>query len=85
MLGLSTYISDDPLAKAIEIAETIADRNPYAIRAAKRLSNAMYDQTGEEMLMRESVEQEAIMRTPNQIEAVMAGMTKRKANFEDVA
>lgn len=85
VLGLSTYISDDPLAKAIEIAETIADRNPYAIRAAKRLSNAMYDQTGEEMLMRESVEQEAIMRTPNQIEAVMAGMTKRKANFEDVA
>ena len=35
--------------------------------------------------MQESVEQAAIMRTPNQIEAVMAGMAKRKANYEDVA
>ncbi len=83
--GLATHVSDDPLAKAMEIAETIADRNPHAIRAAKRLSNAMHDETGEEMLMRESVEQEAIMRTPNQIEAVMAGMTKRKAQYEDAA
>ena len=83
--GLATHLSDDPLAKAMEIAETIADRNPHAIRAAKRLSNQMHDLDGEALLMQESVEQAAIMRTPNQIEAVMAGMTKRKATFQDVA
>ncbi|WBY16522.1 crotonase/enoyl-CoA hydratase family protein [Erythrobacteraceae bacterium WH01K] len=83
--GLVTHVTGDPLAKAMEIAATIADRNPHAIRAAKRLSNQMYDLGGEDLLMQESVEQAAIMRTPNQIEAVMAGMAKRKANYEDVA
>jgi len=34
--------------------------------------------------MDESIEQHAVMRTKNQIEAVMAGMAKRAANFEDV-
>ena len=82
--GLVTRLAVDPLAAAMELAETIADRNPHAIRGAKRLANAMHDLSGEELLMRESVEQADIMRTPNQIEAVMAGMAKRKANYADV-
>ena len=83
--GLATHVSDDPLASAMEIADTIADRNPHAIRGSKRLANAMHDLSGEELLMQESVEQAAIMRTPNQVEAVMAGMGKRKAEYDDVA
>lgn len=82
--GLATFVSEDPLGKANDIANTIADRNPEAIRAAKRLSDAMLEKSGDEILMEESVEQSAIMRKPNQIEAVMAGMQKRAANFTDV-
>lgn len=83
-LGLATYVDEDPLARAQAIAKDIANRNPHAIRAAKRLNATMYDLSGDEILMEESAEQQAISRTPNQIEAVMAGMQKRKANFDDV-
>ncbi len=82
-LGLATEVSDDPLARAMELAETIANRNPDAIRAAKRLQEAMMERDTDDILMAESVEQDAIMRTPNQVEAVMAAMQKRKPNFDD--
>lgn len=83
-LGLATYVEEDPLARAMAIAEEIANRNPHAIRGAKRLQAAMLERTTDEILMEESVEQHAIMRTKNQVEAVMAGMEKRPAKFEDV-
>lgn len=82
-LGLATHVTEDPLGKANEIANEIANRNPEAIRGAKRLSEAMLEQSGDDILMAESVEQAAVIRTPNQIEAVMAGMQKRAANFID--
>lgn len=83
-LGLATYIDDDPHARATAIATEIANRNPGAIRAAKRLQAVMQEATTDEILLEESVEQHGIMRTKNQIEAVMAGMGKRKAEFTDV-
>ncbi|MEL7190401.1 MAG: crotonase/enoyl-CoA hydratase family protein [Pseudomonadota bacterium] len=83
-LGLATYIDEDPHARATAIATDIANRNPHAIRAAKRLQAAMFEHSTDEILMEESIEQHAIMRSPNQIEAVMAGMQKRTANFSDV-
>ncbi|WP_291138532.1 crotonase/enoyl-CoA hydratase family protein [Erythrobacter sp.] len=83
-LGLATETSEDPLARAMELAETIANKNPHAIRAAKRLQETMLEEDTDAILMAESVEQQAIMRTPNQVEAVMAEMQKRRANFEDV-
>ena len=82
--GLATFVDADPHTKATEIAAEIAARNPHAIRAAKRLSNQMMDADNDTLLMEESLEQHSIMRTKNQIEAVMAGMAKRAANFEDV-
>ena len=82
--GLATFVSEDPLGKANDIANEIANRNPEAIRGAKRLSEAMLEKPGDDILMEESVEQAAIMRKPNQIEAVMAGMQKRPAKFTDV-
>lgn len=82
-LGLATHVTEDPLGMANEIANEIANRNPEAIRGAKRLSEAMLEQSGDDILMAESVEQAAVIRTPNQIEAVMAGMQKRAANFTD--
>ena len=83
-LGLATYVDEDPLARATAIADTIADRNPHAIRGAKRLHAAMVENDTDGILMEESIEQHRVMRTPNQVEAVMAGMQKRKAVFEDV-
>ena len=82
-LGLATFVNEDPLGKANDIANEIANRNPEAIRGAKRLSEAMLEKAGDDILMEESVEQAAIMRRPNQVEAVMAGMQKRAPNFTD--
>ena len=83
-LGLATFLDEDPLAKATAIATEIANRNPHAIRAAKRLHESMFDADTDTILQAESDEQHAIIRTKNQIEAVMAGMQKRAANFEDL-
>ena len=42
-LGLVTRLSDDPVADALALATEIAGRSPDAIRAAKRLFNAIAD------------------------------------------
>ncbi|MBW8294725.1 crotonase/enoyl-CoA hydratase family protein [Sphingopyxis sp.] len=83
LLGFATHVSDDPLARAMELAAVIADKNPHAIRGAKRLCNMLADATDAEILQAESDEQVKVIRTPNQMEAVMAGMQKRKPNFAD--
>ncbi len=83
-LGLATYLDDDPLARATAIAEDIANRNPHAIRGAKRLQAAMVERGTDAILMEESIEQHQIMRTPNQVESVMSAMEKRAPNFQDV-
>ncbi len=83
ILGLATYVDQNPLERATAIARDIANRNPDAIRGAKRLQAAMVEADTDTILMEESVEQEKIMRTPNQMEAVMAGMEKRAPNFTD--
>jgi enoyl-CoA hydratase/carnithine racemase len=83
-LGLATYVDDNPLERATAIARTIADKNPHAIRAAKRLQAGMLERETDAILLEESLEQHAIMRSPNQVEAVMAEMQKRRPRFQDV-
>jgi enoyl-CoA hydratase/carnithine racemase len=80
--GFATEINDDPLARAMSLAKTIATKNPDAIRSAKRLSNHMGDATDAELLTAESVEQTAIIYEPNQLEAVAAFFEKRPAAFK---
>lgn len=82
-LGFATHVSDDPLARAMELAQVIAGKNPHAIRGAKRLCNSLADASNAEILQAESDEQVKVIRTPNQVEAVMAGMQKRAALFVD--
>lgn len=82
-MGLVTAVVDDPRAHALELARQIAGRNPDAIRADKRMFNAANYLSAEAGLVMESEEQDGIMGTPNQIEAVMAEMEKRPANFSD--
>lgn len=84
VLGLATYVDADPRARATAIATEIANRNPHAIRAAKRLQGGMFERDTDAILLEESIEQHAIMRSKNQVEAVMAGMQKRTPKFEDV-
>lgn len=83
-LGLATFIEDDPLTRATAIATEIVNRNPEAMREAKRLFDVMEDERGDAILLAESEAQDRVMRRPNQIEAVMAGMQKRSPNFTDV-
>jgi enoyl-CoA hydratase/carnithine racemase len=82
-LGFATHVSGDPSGHAIELARVIANKNPHAIRGAKRLCNMLADATDAEILQAESDEQVKVIRTPNQMEAVMAEMGKRKPVFED--
>jgi enoyl-CoA hydratase/carnithine racemase len=83
-LGLATWVGDDPLAHAREMARSIARSNPDAIRAAKRLLNRSADGDAAELLVSESREQDRLMGSPNQIEAVRAGTEQRPAAFGDL-
>ena len=82
-MGFATHVSDNPLDDAMALAKQIALKNPDAIKASKRIFNSMQDATDAELLMAESVEQDKITRTPNQMEAVFAEMQKRKPAFTD--
>ena len=48
-MGFATEISEDPLARAMALAEDITGKNPEAMRAAKRLSNQLADSTDERL------------------------------------
>lgn len=82
-LGFVTHLSDKPHEDAMALAKEIASRNPDAVQAAKRVMNRLPDMNEDEILMMESEEQDKISGTSNQIEAVMAFMQKRAANFTD--
>ncbi len=82
-LGFVTHISDAPYAAAMDIAAAIAARNPHAIRAAKRLANLSAEAGSGPILAAESAEQADLLRSPNQMEAVMANMQKRTPKFTD--
>ena len=81
--GFVTHLADDPHAAALTLAREIAGRNPHAVRAAKRLANLAADADPATILAAESEEQAGLLRTPNQVEAVMANMQKRSPSFTD--
>lgn len=81
--GFATRLSDGPHAEAMTLARDIAGRNPHAVRAAKRLANLAAEADASAILAAESAEQARLLRSPNQIEAVMANMQKRSPGFAD--
>ena len=81
--GLATRICDDPLAAAFDLAREIAGKSPDAIRAAKRMLNTLSVDPAPALLA-ESVEQQKLLGSPNQTEAVRANMEKRAPRFADV-
>src|SRR4051794_19910683 len=80
--GLATRISDDPRAAALDVAREIAGKSPDAIRAAKRLLNNLSVDPGPALLA-ESVEQQKLIGSANQTEAVRANLEKRAPKFAD--
>jgi enoyl-CoA hydratase/carnithine racemase len=80
--GLATRIVDDPRGAALEMAREISAKNPHAIRAAKRMLNNLSVDPGPALLA-ESVEQQKLIGSPNQTEAVRANMEKRAPRFAE--
>lgn len=79
--GLVTEVTEDPLARALDLAETIANKSPTAIRAAKRLIASAETEGQSEVLMRESSEQVELIGKPEQMEVIAAQMQGRKPKF----
>ncbi|MHA7598459.1 crotonase/enoyl-CoA hydratase family protein [Alicycliphilus sp. T452] len=80
-LGLATYVADDPRAAALEAAHQVAQKSPDAIRAAKRLMAVAEGGDNAAILQAEADEQDRLVGTPNQREAVLANMEKRAPRF----
>jgi enoyl-CoA hydratase/carnithine racemase len=81
--GFATRVVADPRAEALAAAREIAGKSPHAIRAAKRLFNDLPYRDVASGLMAESVEQDALMGSPNQLEAVISNLQKREPRFTD--
>ncbi len=82
-LGLVTHVAEDPLAAAQALATEIAGRSPDALRAAKRLLEESWNAPPEQTLALEAELQVGLIGSPNQLEAVRAGMTKQPPEFVD--
>ena len=82
-LGLCTHVAEDPLAAARTLATEIAERSPDAVRMTKRLYREAWHMAPAEALKLETDLQVQIMGKPNQMAAVVAGMTKQPAEFGD--
>ena len=81
--GFATSLHADPLAAARATAKEIAARSPDAVRAVKRLLNMASDADTAAILVAESKEQAQLIGSPNQVEAVRAGIEGRPGRFAD--
>jgi enoyl-CoA hydratase/carnithine racemase len=82
-IGFATRVTADPHAEALAVARDIAGKSPDAIRAGKRLFNdAPYVDVANGFLQ-ETVEQVALIGSPNQVESVAANLQKRAPTFAD--
>jgi enoyl-CoA hydratase/carnithine racemase len=81
--GLATFADPSPVARATAIAADIAAQSPNAIRSAKSLFNRSADLAFDEILSAESIEQQRLMGSRNQLEAVASQLEGRAAQFVD--
>ena len=82
-IGLATRLETDPREAALSAAREIASRSPDAIRAAKRLLNTWDSPDAQSILLAESREQQALIGSHNQAEAVRANVERRSPVFRD--
>lgn len=84
-LGLATHVGGNPREEALAMAHTIAGKSPDAIRAMKRMLNSAITpkEQAARILLEESREQDRIIGSRNQVEAVYANLEKRAPEFVD--
>ncbi|MCB2073896.1 MAG: crotonase/enoyl-CoA hydratase family protein [Novosphingobium sp.] len=82
-LGFSTFCDPDPVGRATEIAREIATRSPSAVREVKSLFNRYLDLSVDNILVEESIAQQKLFGTKNQIEAVASQFESRDPKFAD--
>ena len=83
-IGLATRRCDDPVAEALAAAKAIAQKNPHAIRAGKRLLSESASLNPAEALLFETTLQLPLLGSSNHMEAVQANFMKREPSFNDV-
>ena len=82
-IGLATEQSDDPRARALELAASVAASSPQAVRTGKRLLEQSLTVSAAEQLLDESHAMASLIGSPNQVEAVTAWFEKRAAKYSD--
>lgn len=82
-IGLVTRLDDNPREAALAMARDIAQKNPQAVTLGKLLLESTWHGDDARGLEMEEKLQAQLLMTPNQMEAVMAGMQKRPANFTE--
>lgn len=82
-MGLATRLAANPRRAALELAASIAGANPDAVSAAKALLERSLASTAAEQYLAESAAMEAILGSPNQVEAVLARLEQRPAAYAD--
>src|SRR3954452_21678908 len=81
-MGLATSVADDPRADALEVARTIAARNPEAVRSIVRLVRAGRPRLDRAALIAERDEMNNNIGSPYQREAVAAAREGRNPVFD---
>lgn len=81
--GFATVVDANPVQRALAMAQDIAHRSPTAMRAAKSLFNRSADLPLDDILAAESFEQQRLLGSRNQLEAVMSQAERRPATFVD--
>ncbi|HEX4915801.1 MAG TPA: crotonase/enoyl-CoA hydratase family protein [Vicinamibacterales bacterium] len=82
-IGLVTRLDESPREAALALAREIASKNPQAIALDKLLFETTWHGDDARGLELEEKLQANIIMSPNQVEAVMAGMQKRPASYAD--
>ena len=77
-LGLATRIAEDPLDDAMNMANSLANLSPNALREAKNLINFTARNDRSAILQRESDVQDELIGGPDQREAVNAYLEKTR-------
>lgn len=82
-LKLVTHVCEKPYEEAMNLAKEIASKNPDAVRAAKKLLNAVWHGDSARGLLMESELEMTLIGTPNQLEAVSSNFTGQAPAYKD--
>jgi enoyl-CoA hydratase/carnithine racemase len=82
-IGLATHLSNQPLEDAMALAAQIAANSPGAVRGSKELFNRLFTDGAADQFAAERSIIAAQIGSPNQVEAVMAGLEKRQPVYAD--